>query len=148
MKRFLLMILMVAFLVACSSKNPIDTPKTPMELAMWADAQQVLAQEQNKAKTIWMYSTGSFALFALGLALIAFLRNKFAGAVFILGGIVGMATIWVFESEWFPWVAGGTVGLIILNVLAFAWVKAYRHLFQKEQPCNGEQGKDVPRNES
>lgn len=115
-----ILIITVLLLVACKSKPP------PIEMIPPVQAVEIQRVAEIKNDTLWMYSTGSFALACIGLALIAFLRNKFAGVVFILGGLIGMATIWVFESAWFPWVAGGTVGFIVLNALAFAWVKVYK----------------------
>ena len=117
--RFLLIVAML-MLMACKSKPP------PIEMIPPVQAVEIQRVAEIKNDTLWMYSTGSFALACIGLALIAFLRNKFAGAIFIIGGLIGMATVWVFESTWFPWVAGGTVGFLVLNALAFAWVKVYK----------------------
>lgn len=119
----ILVILAMLVLVACKSKPP------PIEMIPPVQAVEIQRVAEIKNDTLWMYSTGSFALACIGLALIAFLRNKFAGIVFILGGAVGMASVWVFESKWFPWVVGGTVGFLVLNALAFAWVKAYKTYF-------------------
>lgn len=123
--RFLIPLL----LIGCASAPEPITLLPPEEAV---EVQRVI---DIKNDTLWMYSTGSFALVCLGLAMIAFSTRKFAGAVFIAGGAVGMATVWVFESEWFPWVAGGTVGLILLNALAFAWVKIYKtHISPSSSP--------------
>jgi hypothetical protein len=113
-------LLIPLLLIGCAS---VPEPITLLPPEQAVEVQRVI---DIKNDTLWMYSTGSFALLCLGLAFIAFLKNKFAGAVFIAGGAVGMAAVWVFESEWFPWIAGGTVSLIVLNALAFAWVKIYR----------------------
>lgn len=121
-------LLIPLLLLGCASAPEPITMLPPEEAV---EVQRVI---DIKNDTLWMYSTGSFALVCLGLALIAFLRNKFAGAVFIAGGAVGMAAVWVFESEWFPWIAGGTVGLIVLNALAFAWVKIYKAHFTSTTP--------------
>jgi hypothetical protein len=116
-----LLILTTLMLIACkSSPPPLEQLVPPLQAF---EAERVA---EIKNDTLWMYSTGSFALACIGLAFIAFLRNKFAGVIFIVGGLVGMATVWVFESTWFPWVAGATVGFLVLNALAFAWVKVYK----------------------
>lgn len=108
-----------------------DIPKIdPASLMPPKEAIEVQRVADIKNDTLWMYSTGSFALLCVGLAITAFwASNRLAGAVFIAGGLVGMATIWLFESKWFPWVAGITVAFIILNALALLWVKVYRHFF-------------------
>lgn len=113
--------LLVLLLLAGCTSVPEPITMLPPEEAV--EIQRVI---DIKNDTLWMYSTGSFALVCLGLGILAFLRNKFAAAVFISGGAVGMASTWVFESEWFPWIAGITVTLIVLNALAFLWVKIYK----------------------
>lgn len=129
------LILVALALAACKS----TPPPMPQELLPPSEVIEIQRVADIKNDTLWMYSTGSFALLCIGLAIAAFLPSKrFAGIVFMLGGFIGMATVWVFESEWFPWVAGGTVGFIILNALAFAWVKVYQTYFspsrQEESP--------------
>ena len=114
--RFLVLFL----LVGCTS---VPEPITMLPPEEAVEIQRVI---DIKNDTLWMYSTGSFALVCIGLGILAFLRNRFAAAVFIAGGAVGMASTWVFESKWFPWIAGVTVALIVLNALAFAWVKIYK----------------------
>lgn len=130
--------LLVLLVVGCASDNPIENPRTPAEMELWLEAESLLAAEERKAETLWMYSTGSFALFTVGLAVVAFWASKrLSGLALMAGGIVGMASVWVFDSDWFPWVAGGTVGLVLLSGLAFAWVNAYRAFFSKPKPPEG-----------
>lgn len=127
--------LLVLLLCGCASTNPIELPKTQDELDLWMDAEEFIRYEDNKAKTLWMYSTGSFALFALGLAVSAFwATRRLSGLALMAGGVVGMASVWVFESDWFPWVAGATVGLVLLSALAFAWVNAYHAYVAPPKP--------------
>lgn len=115
-------------LAGCASTNPIDKPQTKEELDLWMQAEGFLQVAENKTNTLWMYSTGSFALVCLGLGIIAFWPMKrLSGLVFVAGGLVGMSCVWVFDSKWFPWVAGGTVGVVILSALAFAYVEFYRN---------------------
>lgn len=120
---------LVLLLCACASRNPIEHPQTQEQVDLWIQTEEFIRLEENKAKTLWMYSTGSFALFALGLAVSAFWASRrLSGLALMAGGVVGMASVWVFEADWFPWVAGVTVGLVLLSALAFAWVSAY-HAF-------------------
>ena len=127
--------ILMLLLSACASTNPIDAPKTQAELDLWMEAESLLAAEERKAETLWMYSTGSFALFSAGLAVVAFwATRRLSGLALMAGGILGMASVWVFDSAWFPWVAGGTVGLVLLSGLAFAWVNAYRAFLAPPKP--------------
>lgn len=119
--------LLTLVLTGCfTTDNPIPIPQTQEQFEVWSQTEVLLRQEETKSDTLWMYSTGSFALFSIGLAIIAFSPIKrMAGLVFIAGGAIGMASVWVFDTKWFPWVAGSTIGIIILSALAFAWVNLY-----------------------
>lgn len=129
-KKTIILLLTALVFVGCASTNPIEAPKTKEELDLWIQAEQFVRQEETKAKTLWMYSTGSFALLCLGLAVLAFApARRASGLFFVVGGLIGMASVWVFDSKWFPWVAGITLGIIILNALAFMWVKMHGKIF-------------------
>jgi hypothetical protein len=128
-------VLWLVLMLGCASNNPIDNPRTQQELDLWMAAESLLAEEERKTSTLWMYSTGSFALFSLGLAVVAFWASKrLSGLALMVGGILGMASVWVFDSDWFPWVAGGSVGLVLLSGLAFSWVNAYRIFLSPPKP--------------
>ena len=128
--------MLVLLIAGCASTNPIEKPQTQEELDLWMSAEGFIRYEDSKEKTLWMYSTGSFALFALGLAVSAFWASRrLSGLALMAGGVVGMASVWVFEADWFPWVAGVTVGLVLLSALAFAWVSAYRAFVEPRVPA-------------
>ena len=46
-----------------------------------------------------------------------------------------MSVAWVFEAEWFPWVAGGTAALVALSGLALVVTFVVRKI-----KGNGEEG--------
>jgi hypothetical protein len=144
-KKIITLIALALVIAGCASTNPIEKPQTQEALDLWIEAEEFIRYEENKAKTLWMYSTGSFALFALGLAVLSFWTSKrLSGLALMAGGVVGMASVWVFEAEWFPWVAGITVGLVALSALAFAYVGFYKAYFSsasktEEAPkCTGD----------
>lgn len=121
-------------LVACQSGEGPPLPSSE-DFETWRQVFEEERVAEAKDKTLWMYSAGSFALFAIGLGIIAFSPlRRLSGLVFVAGGAVGMASVWVFEADWFPWVAGGTVGLLLLSGLAFAWVKIYNEYFTPAKP--------------
>lgn len=120
--------LLMLALVGCACNDAPPIPQSVEEI-------KVVAAEERKSETLWMYSTGSFALFSLGLAVVAFWASRrLSGLALMAGGALGMASVWVFDSDWFPWVAGGTVALVLLSGLAFAWVNAYRAFVEKPKP--------------
>jgi hypothetical protein len=130
----LLPLVLALLLVACQSESKPPLP-TSQDFEAWYQVMEAERVADAKDKTLWMYSAGSFALFAIGLGVIAFSPvRRFAGLVFVAGGVVGMASVWIFEADWFPWVAGGTVGLILLSALAFAWVKIYEEYLSPPSP--------------
>lgn len=121
--------ILMLLLTACASTN--ESPQNQEELDLWLE----VVAEERKSETLWMYSTGSFALFSAGLAVVAFwATRRLSGLALMAGGVTGMASVWVFDSKWFPWVAGGTVGLVLLSALAFAWVNAYRAFLAPPKP--------------
>lgn len=138
----LLLIAFVLLMVACSTKKPIPIPDTQDQFDIWVQAEDFVRQEERKEKTLWMYSTGSFGLLALGLAILAFSPvRRLSGLIFVAGGLVGMASVWVFDSEWFPWIAGTTVGTIMLISIGFAVKKLF---FPSPECDNVARGKDGP----
>lgn len=128
------LLILSLLLLGCQSDSAPPLPSSE-DFEVW---RQVFEEERvadTKDKTIWMYSAGSFALFAIGLGIIAFSPlRRLSGLVFVVGGAVGMASVWVFEADWFPWVAGGTVGLLLLSALAFAWVRIYNEYLNPAKP--------------
>ena len=85
-----------------------------------AEAQKNLAIKEH---IIGQYSLFGMALFATGLAVLAFSPwHRTGGFVFIAGGAVSMASLWLFDSGWFPWIAGATavtaIGLMIYNSIS------------------------------
>lgn len=121
-----LLIPFMAMLLAACASDPGPPLPSSEDFEMWRQVFEEERVAETKDKTLWMYSAGSFALFAIGLGIIAFSPlRRLSGLVFVAGGAVGMASVWVFEADWFPWVAGATVGLLLLSGLAFAWVRVY-----------------------
>lgn len=84
-------------------------------IAEQAEAERVSAL---KDKTLWQYSMAGLGLFVAGVLALAFTPFKKNAVVMILGGVIGMSVAWVFEADWFPWVAGGTAALVALSGLA------------------------------
>lgn len=90
---------------------------------------KIIAQE----KTLWMYSLGGFALFSAGVAITAFTQKKIAGGILVVGGFFGMASNWIFGSEWFPWVIGGCVSIVAIQLIVVASIKAWTFLTHPKQ---------------
>lgn len=93
-------------------------------IAEQAEAEKV---EAFKRETLWKYSMAGLGLFVAGVLAMAFTPFKKNAVVLIIGGLGGMSVTWLFESEWFPWVAGISVGLVAVSgvwiALTWAWNK-------------------------
>lgn len=76
------------------------------------------ADAEFKQKVLWKFSTAGLGLFVAGLIVVAFTPFKKNGAIVMGGGVVAMASLWVFDSQWFTWIAGGSVGIVCLSLLA------------------------------
>lgn len=70
-----------------------------------------------KDKTLWQYSMVGLGLFVSGILALAFTPFKKNAVVLVLGGVLGMSATWIFESEWFPWIVGGSLSLCVLSAL-------------------------------
>jgi uncharacterized membrane protein YjjP (DUF1212 family) len=90
-----------------------------------ADAEERLKRE-SKDKILYRLSLIGSGIFAAGLALIAFSPWKRAGLIFVSGGLLTMGSAWIFDSKWFPWVAGTTIAVALLefSLILFVHVDA------------------------
>jgi lipopolysaccharide export LptBFGC system permease protein LptF len=90
-------------------------------------------QREIKDKQLWQYSTAGLAMFVSAVLMIAFTPFKKNGFVVLLGGVAAMSTAWLFDSTWFPWVAGGSVAVCLVGVLVavvpvvYVRIKQYLH---------------------
>lgn len=80
------------------------------EIAENAEKQHQL---ELKEKILWKFSTAGLAMFVLGLAVVAFTPFKKNGGIFMAGGSLAMASMWIFDSKWFTWIVGVSIGLVI-----------------------------------
>lgn len=75
------------------------------------------ADAEFKQKVLWKFSTAGLGLFVVGLLVTAFTPFKKSGAIVMLGGSVAMGSLWIFDSQWFTYIAGGSVGIVVLCLL-------------------------------
>lgn len=75
------------------------------------------ADAEFKQKVLWKFSTAGLGLFVVGLLVTAFTPFKKSGAIVMLGGSLAMGSLWIFDSQWFTYIAGGSVGIVALCLL-------------------------------
>ena len=76
------------------------------------------ADGEFKQKVLWQFSTAGLGLFVVGVLVVAFSPFKTKGITLMGGGVLAMASLWIFDSQWFTWIAGGSVGIVCLSLLA------------------------------
>lgn len=95
---------------------------------LWAVVQQrdIELEEANtradaefKQKVLWKFSMAGLGIFTAGIAVLAFTPFKAKGFTLMGGGALAMASLWIFDSQWFSWVAGLSIGLVALMGLVF-----------------------------
>lgn len=77
------------------------------------------AARASKDKTLWMFTCVGIAMFAGGVVGFVLPMNPFKkNSLFVsAGGLIAIGFAWIVDSEWFPYVAGGFVGISACMVL-------------------------------
>lgn len=75
------------------------------------------ADAEFKQRILWQYSTYGMWLFIAGTLAIAFTPFKKSGATVCAGGMLAMASAWIFDTAWFIWIVGGVIGVTALCVV-------------------------------
>lgn len=84
------------------------------EMAENAEKQHQL---ELKEKILWKFSTAGLAMFVFGLFVVAFTPFKKNGGIFMAGGSLAMASLWIFDSKWFTWIAGASVAIVAISAI-------------------------------
>jgi hypothetical protein len=75
------------------------------------------ADAEFKQKVLWKFSTAGLALFVAGVLCTAFTPFKKSGAIVMGGGTLAMASLWIFDSEWFTWIVGASLTIVATGLL-------------------------------
>jgi PBP1b-binding outer membrane lipoprotein LpoB len=96
-----------------------------------ADQAEKEKQREIKNKILWMCSCIGGAIFTAGVLVLAFTPRKAAGVVLMLCGSGAIGSSWIFDSPWFPWIAGAGVGFALLDLLILGTIKLRQYLLSK-----------------
>ena len=77
----------------------------------------IRADAEFKQKVLWQYSTYGLVAFFIGLATMAFTPFKKSAGIIMAGGMLAMASAWIFDSTWFTWIIGGSIGITALSIV-------------------------------
>lgn len=87
-----------------------------------------------KDKILWLCSCIGGAILTAGILILAFTTRKVSGIVMITCGGLAIGSAWIFDSPWFPWIAGTGIAIAVLDFLVIAGVKTYRYLRPSRTP--------------
>lgn len=82
-----------------------------------ADIEHARADAEFKQKVLWKFSTAGLGLFVVGVLCVAFTPFKKSGAVVMGGGSLAMASLWIFDSQWFAWIVGASLTIVATGLL-------------------------------
>jgi hypothetical protein len=74
------------------------------------------ADAEFKQKILWKFSTAGLGLFIAGLLALAFTPFKKSAGIVMAGGMLAMASAWIFDSTWFTWVVAVSVCVSVIGI--------------------------------
>lgn len=101
------------------------------------------ADGEFKQKVLWQFSTAGLGLFTAGLLALAFTPFKKSAGIIMAGGMLAMASAWIFDSAWFTWVMGVSVGVSVIGI-AVAIYKDKSNKSAKQDASKEDKGKEPP----
>lgn len=99
----------------------------------------IRADAEFKQKVLWQYSTYGLVAFFIGLATMAFTPFKKSAGIVMAGGMLAMASAWIFDSTWFTWIVGMSIGVSVIGI-AISIYKG-RNIESKAETKDSEQDK-------
>lgn len=80
------------------------------------EAADIRADSEFKQKVLWRYSTVGLAVFVAGLLALALTPFKKSAGIVMAGGMLAMASAWIFDSAWFTWIVAVAIGVSVLGI--------------------------------
>jgi hypothetical protein len=74
------------------------------------------ADAEFKQKVLWKFSTAGLGLFTIGLFALAFSPFKKSAGIVMAGGMLAMSSAWIFDSTWFAWIVGVSIGVSVIGI--------------------------------
>jgi len=75
------------------------------------------ADGEFKQRVLWQFSTAGLGLFVVGVLCTAFTPFKRSGVIVMGGGALAMASLWIFDSQWFAWIVGTSLAVVATGLL-------------------------------
>ncbi len=99
------------------------------------------ADAEFKQKVLWQFSTAGLGLFTIGLLALAFTPFKKSAGTVMAGGMLAMASAWIFDSTWFIWIVGGSIGITALSIV-YAIVKNNKSKAKEDAKADTEEQRE------
>jgi hypothetical protein len=101
------------------------------------------ADAEFKQKVLWQFSTAGLGLFTAGLLALAFTPFKKSAGIVMAGGMLAMASAWIFDTTWFAWIVGVPMGVSVIGI-AVAIYKDKSNKSSKQDASKEDKGKEPP----
>ena len=101
------------------------------------------ADGEFKQKVLWQFSTAGLGLFTAGLLALAFTPFKKSAGIVMAGGMLAMASAWIFDTAWFAWIVGVPMGVSVIGI-AIAIYKDKSNKSAKQDASKEDKGKEPP----
>ena len=93
------------------------------------------ADAEFKQKILWQFSTAGLGLFVTGVLCTAFTPFKKSGAIVMGGGALAMASLWIFDSQWFTWIVGASLAVVAIGLLVL-FLKELKNRYANKSVSN------------
>lgn len=113
------------------------------ELAIANAAKELAIEEKARAikdRILYMVTCVGLFIATIGIMIVAFTTKKIGGTILIVSGGLAVSCAWIFDSEWFHWIAGIGVGLIVGDLLFIMVKKTIDFLRTKKTGQNENDG--------
>ena len=113
------------------------------ELAIANAAKELAIEEKARAvkeRILFMVTSVGLFIATIGVMIVAFTSKKIGGSILIVSGGLAVSCAWIFDSEWFHWIAGIGVGLIVGDLLFIMVKKTIDFLRTKKTGQNENDG--------
>ena len=101
------------------------------------------ADGEFKQKVLWQFSTAGLGLFTAGLLALAFTPFKKSAGIVMAGGMLAMASAWIFDTTWFAWIVGVPMGVSVIGI-AVAIYKDKSNKSAKQDASKEDKGEEPP----
>ena len=113
------------------------------ELAIANAAKELAIEEKARAvkeRILFMITSVGLFIATIGVMVVAFTTKKIGGSVLIVSGFLAVSCAWIFDSQWFHWIAGIGISFIVADIVFIVIKKTIDFLRTKRTGQNENDG--------